>query len=85
MKNSLVRKLTSRKLWVSIAGFVGMLITANGGSENEAAQITAIIMAGATVISYVFGEGFADGMNAGIGEGIELEQAVDMEDEEECV
>lgn len=31
-----------------------------GGSENKAAQVSALIMAGATVIGYVIGEGLAD-------------------------
>lgn len=64
MKNvNLVRKLTSRKLWVSVAGFVGMIITATGGTDNEAAQVTALIMAGATVVGYVIGEGLTDAAN----------------------
>lgn len=54
------RKLTSRKFWLSIASFVSMLFIFFGGSESEAAQITALIMAGATVIGYVIGEGLAD-------------------------
>ena len=54
------RKLVSRKLWVSIAGFVSLLLVATGFSETEAAQVSAIIMAGATVIGYVFAEGLAD-------------------------
>lgn len=55
-----IRKLTSRKFWLSIASFVAMLIVALGGGENTAQQITALIMAGATVIGYVLGEGLAD-------------------------
>lgn len=55
-----VRKLTSRKLWLSIASFVSMMIIACGGTENEGAQIAALIMAGATVIGYAIGEGLAD-------------------------
>ena len=51
------RKLTSRKLWVSIAAFVSLLMVALGFSDNEAAQVAALIMAGATVIGYVIGEG----------------------------
>ena len=54
------RKLTSRKLWASITSFVTMLMIAKGYSENEAAQVAAIIMAGASVIGYVIGEGLAD-------------------------
>ena len=57
------RKLTSRKLWVSICGFVSLLVMAGGGTESEAAQASAIIMAGATVVSYVIGEGLADAAN----------------------
>ena len=54
------RKLTSRKLWISIASFVSMLIIAINGNEGSAQQISALIMAGATVIGYVIGEGLAD-------------------------
>lgn len=57
------RKLTSRKLWLSIASFVAMLIIAINGDEGSAQQISALIMAGATVIGYVIGEGLADGGN----------------------
>lgn len=60
-----VRKLTSRKLWVSAASFVSMMILATGGTESEAAQVTALIMAGASVVAYVIGEGLTDSANCG--------------------
>ncbi len=60
---NLVRKLTSRKLWVSVGSFVSLLIVATGGTESEAAQVASIIMAGATVVGYVLGEGLADAGN----------------------
>lgn len=63
MKIDWKRKLTSRKLWLSIASFVSMLIIALGGTENEGTQVAALIMAGATVIGYVIGEGLADSAN----------------------
>ena len=63
-----VRKLTSRKFWLSIASFVAMLMVALGQPEATATQVTSLIMAGATVISYVIGEGLADSGNAGAGE-----------------
>lgn len=63
MKIDWKRKLTSRKLWLSIASFVSMMIVALGGAESEATQVSALIMAGATVIGYVIGEGLADGSN----------------------
>ena len=57
------RKLASRKMWLSIASFVSMLVVALGGGQNSATQISALIMAGATVIGYVIGEGLGDGGN----------------------
>ncbi len=57
------RKLTSRKLWLSVASFVAMLIIAINGDEGSAQQISALIMAGATIIGYVIGEGLADSGN----------------------
>lgn len=62
-KSNWVRKLTSRKLWLSVGSFIGMMIVATGGTESEAAQVTALIMAGATVLGYVIGEGLVDGAN----------------------
>lgn len=55
-----LRKLTSRKWWTSIAAFVTLIIVACGGTENDAAQISAIIMAGGVVIGYTIGEGLTD-------------------------
>lgn len=63
MKIDWKRKLTSRKLWLSIASFVSMLVIYFGGAESEATQVSALIMAGATVIGYVLAEGLADSSN----------------------
>lgn len=60
-----VRKLTSRKFWLSIATFVSMMWVACGGAENTATQVTSLIMAGAAVIGYVLGEGLADSGHTG--------------------
>ena len=54
------RKLTSRKLWAAAASFASMLIVATGGTESVAAQVTALIMAGASVIAYIIGEGLTE-------------------------
>lgn len=59
------RKLTSRKFWVSIATFVTMLLIYFGDSTSDAEQVASLIMAGASVIAYVIGEGLADGANNG--------------------
>ena len=68
-----VRKLTSRKFWTAVASFVSMMIVALGGTDNQATQITALIIAGATVLAYIIGEGLVDASNKEIGEGIEVE------------
>lgn len=73
-----MKKLTSRKLWMSVASFVSMMIVACGGAETEGAQVAALIMAGATVIGYVLGEGLADSANAGI----EVETIIENEEEQ---
>lgn len=54
------RKLCSRKLWASVASFVSMIAIYFGAADSEAQQIAALIMAGASVIGYVIGEGLAD-------------------------
>lgn len=60
MKIDWVAKLTSRKLWVSVAAFVGMLIIFMGGGTGESEKVVALIMMGATAVSYVIGEGLVD-------------------------
>ena len=65
------RKLTSRTFWTAIGSFVSMLIIALGGAEQVATQVTALIMAGASVIAYIIGEGLADAGSAGLLDGEE--------------
>ena len=54
------KKLTSRKFWMAVVPFITPLMLAFGVSENEAAQIVAIIMAGADVVAYIIAEGMVD-------------------------
>lgn len=54
------RKLTSRKFWAAVVGFVTALLIGFGMGENDVAQVTSIIMAGATLIAYIIGEGLVD-------------------------
>lgn len=80
MKNiNWARKLTSRKFWTAVASFVSMMIVACGGTDNQATQITALIMAGAAVVAYIIGEGLTDSANVGI----EVEQEVEVEEDGE--
>ena len=61
--NIVARKMTSRKLWVAVAGFVSGVMIYRGASESEAAQISALILQGASVLAYCIGEGLADAGN----------------------
>lgn len=85
MKNiNLAKKLTSRKFWLAIANFVTMMIVACGGTENQASQVAALIMAGATVIAYVIGEGLADAAGAAPSiDGTEVLPVIGVDDTEE--
>lgn len=60
------RKLTSRKFWAAVCNFVGMLVMAFGFTAGTAEKITALIMAGATVIAYIIAEGLVDAANVGV-------------------
>ena len=67
MKIDWKRKLTSRKLWISLAGFIAGLIVIFGGSQENADKVSGAILSGAAVVGYVLGEGLADGGNKGGG------------------
>ncbi len=63
MKNNKIdwaRKLTSRKFWMAVAGFVAGVITATGDKET-AVVVSGLIMQGAAVVAYIIGEGLSDG------------------------
>lgn len=77
MKIDWKRKLTSRKFWLAVVGFVTPTMMALGATEGDVTQITAIIMAGATLIAYIIGEGLTDAANAS------SEVLIDAEFEEE--
>ncbi len=63
MKINWKRKLTSRKLWVALAGFVAGLIVVFGGTQEEADKISGSILSGAAVVGYILGEGLTDAAN----------------------
>ena len=50
------QKLTSRKFWAAVVGF--------GVSDSETTQVAGVIMAGATLIAYIVGEGMVDASRA---------------------
>lgn len=73
------RKLTSRKFWAAVVGFVTPIMIAAGATDNSITQVTAIIMGGATLIAYIIGEGMTDAASAGM----DVETEVSIEDKAE--
>ena len=59
-KEDLIRKLTSRKFWAAVVGFLTGLLVFLGRDGAESEQIGALVMMGASVVAYIFGEGWAD-------------------------
>lgn len=53
-------KLSSRKFWASILSFITSLMIAFGVDTETQTQVTAVFMAGASLIAYVIAEGYID-------------------------
>ena len=67
MKIDWKRKLTSRKLWLAVAGFVTGMILAFNGSAETAETVSGCIMSAASVVAYIVGEGLTDAANGSKG------------------
>ena len=74
-------KLTSRKFWLALIGFVTPLCLAFGMSEEAAAQVAALVMSGATLIGYIIGEGLVDADRAAAGSLLVEDWTLDDADE----
>ena len=73
----IIRKLTSRKFWMALAGFASGLLVAFGESAETAETVAGLIMSGATVLGYLLAEGLVDAAEANnsiIVEGIGVEE-----------
>lgn len=60
MKINWKQKLTSRKFWMALIGFITPILYLFNIAETDVETITSIIMAGATLIAYILAEGFVD-------------------------
>ena len=54
------QKLTSRKFWAAVTGFVATILIALNYSELEVEQVVGIISATSVLIAYIIGEGMVD-------------------------
>lgn len=59
------RKITSRKLWMAIAGFVSGLMVAFDVDAETAETVSGLILQAASVVGYIVAEGLADAAHAG--------------------
>jgi hypothetical protein len=64
MKENIIRKLTSRKFWAAVVGFVTAVITVFNIDYITPEQSEILIMGFATLVAYILGEGFTDAMNS---------------------
>ena len=72
-----VRKLSSRKFWVAVAGFVSGLIIYCGGTPERAASTEGLILSGASIIVYMLAEAVADAAHTDDYEGKHLNDEPD--------
>ena len=59
------RKLTSRKFWAAVAGFISAMLAALKIDSLTIEQVLAVVSACGVLIAYIVGEGMTDAANAG--------------------
>lgn len=62
-KQDIFRKLTSRKFWVAVAGFITAICIAFGVKDITTEQIITVISASSVLVAYIIGEGVVDSAN----------------------
>jgi hypothetical protein len=60
MKINWSQKLSSRKLWLAIIGFVTALLVALNVPDIRIEQIVAVLSALAPLVAYILAEGYTD-------------------------
>ena len=63
-KQDWIRKLTSRKFWAAVAGFVTGLIAFIASPSGSQEALGGLIMSFGTLVAYIVGEGMADAAGA---------------------
>ena len=59
------QKLTSRKFWAAVTGFVTAIMVAFGANDLTIEQVVSVVSASAVLIAYIIGEGMVDAARAG--------------------
>ena len=55
------KKLSSRKFWAAVVGFVSAVLVALNYPQMTVEQVETIITAGGVLIAYILGESYVDG------------------------
>ena len=59
-KKDVLRKITSRKLWVALAGLVAGFVLLFGGEYADSEHWQGVILTLGSIVAYALGEGWAD-------------------------
>ena len=65
MKINWKQKLTSRKFWAAVTGFITAILVAFKVDELTIEQVVSVVSASAVLIAYIIGEGMVDVARAG--------------------
>ena len=60
MKIDWKAKLSSRKLWVAVAGLVTGIVILATSNESTASEIGGLVMTFGSIVAYIVGEGLVD-------------------------
>lgn len=61
--NDIVRKLSSRKFWVALAGIASGIAVAFGADASEIEAVAGVVLAAFSIGGYIAGESYIDGKN----------------------
>ena len=65
MKINWKQKLTSRKFWAAVIGFITALLIAFGVNDLTVEQVVSVVSAMSVLIAYIIGEGLVDAKREG--------------------
>lgn len=55
------QKLSSRKFWAAMIGFITAILVACNYTETDIAKVAAIVSSMGTLVAYILAEGYIDG------------------------
>lgn len=77
MKIDWKTKLTSRKFWAAVVGFITAVMVALNFSDLTIEQVTAMVTAGGVLVAYILSEGMVDKARAENPSGEQTEEKIE--------